>query len=126
MAGMAAYRDAYQRSIADPEGFWADAATTIDRSRRPTEILDRSRDPFFRWYPDGELNTRHNALDRHVDAGRADQPALVYDSPVTGTVRTYTYRELRDEVARFAGVLRRLGVGRGDRVVVYLPMVPEA
>jgi propionyl-CoA synthetase len=122
----AQYKQAYQRSIADPEGFWGDAATAIDWTRPPTRILDRAREPFFRWFPDGELNTCHNALDRHADAGRGDQPALIYDSPVTGTVRTYTYRELRDQVARFAGALRRLGVERGDRVVVYLPMVPEA
>jgi propionyl-CoA synthetase len=120
------YRKVYEHSIGDPDGFWADAATAIDWSRPPTRVLDRSREPFFRWFPDGELNTCHNALDRHVDAGRGDQPALIYDSPVTGTVRTYTYRELRDQVARFAGALRRLGVERGDRVVVYLPMVPEA
>ncbi len=120
------YKQVYQRSTGDPDGFWGDAATAIDWTRPPTRVLDRSREPFFRWYPDGELNTCHNAVDRHVDAGRGDQPALIYDSPVTGTVRTYTYRELRDQVARFAGALRRLGVGRGDRVVVYLPMVPEA
>jgi propionyl-CoA synthetase len=120
------YRKVYERSIADPDGFWGDAATAIDWTSPPTRILDRSREPFFRWFPDGELNTCHNAVDRHVDAGRGDQPALIYDSPVTGTVRTYTYRELRDQVARFAGALRRLGVERGDRVVVYMPMVPEA
>jgi propionyl-CoA synthetase len=120
------YQKVYERSITDPEGFWGEAATAIDWTRPPTRVLDRSREPFFRWYPDGELNTCHNAVDRHVAAGRGDQPALIYDSPVTGTVRTYTYRELRDEVARCAGALRRLGVDRGDRVVLYLPMVPEA
>jgi propionyl-CoA synthetase len=123
---MGDYRALYQRSLADPEGFWADAAAAIDWYRPPGQVLDRSGEPFYRWFPDGRLNTCHNALDRHVDAGRGDQPALIYDSPVTSTVRTYTYRELRDEVARFAGVLRGLGVGRGDRVIVYMPMVPEA
>jgi propionyl-CoA synthetase len=123
---MSAYHEAYARSITDPEGFWSRAAEGVDWSRPPGQVLDRSREPFFRWFPDGELNTCHNALDRHVDAGCGDRTALVYDSPVTGAVRTYTYRELRDEVARFAGALRNLGVGRGDRVVVYLPMVPEA
>jgi len=92
----------------------------------PTRALDASRPPFYRWFPDGELNVCHNALDRHVDAGRADQAALVYDSPVTDTQRTYTYAQLRDEVATFAGVLAGLGVGHGDRVVIYMPMVPEA
>ncbi|MGC9665612.1 propionyl-CoA synthetase [Planosporangium sp. 12N6] len=123
---MNGYRTAYQRSITDPAGFWGEAAAALDWVRQPGRVLDRDRAPFFRWFPDGELNTCHNALDRHIDAGAGDRPALIYDSPVTGTVRTYTYRELRDEVARCAGVLRDLGVGRGDRVVVYLPMVPEA
>ena len=123
---MSGYAAAYERSINDPEGFWREAAAAIDWTRPPERILDREREPFFRWFPDAELNTCHNALDRHVDAGRGDQPALIYDSPVTATGRTYTYRELRDEVARFAGALRDLGVRRGDRVVIYLPMVPEA
>jgi propionyl-CoA synthetase len=123
---MGEYRVAYERSIRDPEGFWADAASAVTWTRRPQRILDRSAAPFYRWFPGGELNTCYNALDRHVEGGRADQAALISDSPVTGTQRRYTYRELRDEVARFAGVLRGLGVGKGDRVVIYLPMVPEA
>jgi propionyl-CoA synthetase len=122
---MGAYRDAYEQSLADPDGFWGAAATAIDWSRPPIRVLDGDRKPFYRWYPDGELNTCHNAVDRHVDAGRGEQAALIYDSPVTGTGRTYTYRELRDEVARFAGGLRRLGVTKGDRVVIYMAMVPE-
>ena len=89
-------------------------------------MLDDANPPFYRWFPDGELNTCANALDRHVEAGRGDQAALIYDSPVTGTKRTYTYRELLDQTARFAGALRDLGVGKGDRVVIYMPMVPEA
>jgi len=120
------YRDAYEQSISDPEGFWRDAASAVTWTRPPRQVLDASRAPFYRWFPDGELNTCFNALDRHVEGGRADQAALVYDSPVTGTRRRHTYRELRDEVARFAGVLRDLGVGKGDRVVIYMPMVPEA
>ncbi|MFF3855141.1 propionyl-CoA synthetase [Micromonospora sp. NPDC002575] len=123
---MGAYRAAYERSIADPTGFWRDAAAEIDWHRPPQRILDDSRAPLYRWFPDGELNTCHNALDRHVAAGRGDQPALIHDSPVTGVTRTYTYAELRDATARFAGALRRLGVGRGDRVLLYLAMVPEA
>ncbi|RJQ73833.1 propionyl-CoA synthetase [Pseudonocardiaceae bacterium YIM PH 21723] len=110
----------------DPEGFWLRAAEAIDWTRVPERALDDSRAPFYRWFPDGELNIAYNALDRHVDAGRGEQAALHYDSPVTGTKRSYTYRELRDEVARFAGVLTGLGVGKGDRVVIYLPMIPEA
>jgi len=123
---MGAYRDAYDRSLADPEGFWREAATAIDWVRPPERVLDSGDHPFHRWFPDAELNTCHNALDRHVDGGRADQVALIHDSPVTGSRRAYTYRELRDDVARFAGALRRLGVARGDRVVSYMAMVPEA
>ncbi|MCT2583002.1 propionyl-CoA synthetase [Actinophytocola gossypii] len=123
---MGTYDGVYRRSLDDPEGFWLAAAEAIDWTTPPTRALDDSRAPLYRWFPDGELNTCHNALDRHVDGGRGDQPALVYDSPVTGTKATFTYRELRDEVARFAGVLAGLGVGVGDRVIVYMPMVPRA
>ncbi|MDG4814972.1 propionyl-CoA synthetase [Micromonospora sp. WMMD956] len=123
---MGAYRAAYERSITDPTGFWRDAAAEIDWHRPPQRILDDTRAPLYRWFPDGELNTCHNALDRHVAAGRGDQPALIHDSPVTGVTRAYTYAELLDATARFAGALRRLGVGRGDRVLLYLAMVPEA
>ncbi|MGH3326661.1 MAG: propionyl-CoA synthetase, partial [Streptomycetales bacterium] len=125
-AGYPGYRAAFERSIKDPEGFWGEAARAIRWIRSPRQVLDASNPPFFRWFPDGELNTCDNALDRHIDDGRGDQAALVYDSPVTGTTRSYTYRELREAVATFAGVLRGLGVGKGDRVVIYLPMVPEA
>ena len=123
---MSDYEKIFRASVDDPEAFWLGAAETIDWSRRPTRALDSSNPPFYRWFPDGELNVSFNALDRHVDAGRGEQAALIYDSPVTGTGRTYSYLQLRDEVARFAGVLTGLGVGKGDRVVIYLPMVPEA
>jgi propionyl-CoA synthetase len=123
---MGRYRELINASIEDPTAFWADAAHAVTWIREPQSILDDSNPPFYRWFPDGELNTCANALDRHVDSGRADQPALIYDSPVTGAQRTYTYRELLDETARFAGALRGLGVGKGDRVVIYMPMVPEA
>ncbi|HEX4558594.1 MAG TPA: propionyl-CoA synthetase [Mycobacterium sp.] len=124
--GMGRYRDLFNASMADPTAFWADAARAVTWTREPQRVLDDANPPFYRWFPDGELNTCANALDRHVDGGRAEQPALIYDSPVTGSQRTYTYRELLDETARFAGVLRGLGVGLGDRVVIYMPMVPEA
>ncbi|MEU8824768.1 propionyl-CoA synthetase [Streptomyces sp. NPDC048636] len=123
---MGAYDETYHRSLEDPEGFWLDAAAAIDWNRPPTRALDDSHAPLHRWFPDGELNTSYNALDRHVEAGRGDQTALIYDSPVTGAVRRFSYAELRDEVARFAGGLRSLGVAKGDRVIVYMPMVPEA
>jgi propionyl-CoA synthetase len=123
---VSSYRETYEESISDPRRFWEAAADAVEWVRRPGRILDDTNPPFYRWYPDGELNTSANALDRHVEAGRGDQAALIYDSPVTGTQRTYSYRELLDEVATFAGVLRGLGVEKGDRVVVYLPMVPQA
>jgi propionyl-CoA synthetase len=123
---MGAYRDTYERSLADPDWFWRDAAAGVDWERMPIRVLDGDRPPFYRWFPDAELNTCHNAVDRHVAAGRGEDTALIYDSPVTGTLRTYTFRRLRDEIARCAGALRRLGVDKGDRVVIYMAMVPEA
>jgi propionyl-CoA synthetase len=123
---MGVYDEVHRRSLADPEAFWAEAADLIDWVEPPTTVLDRSAAPFYRWFTGGVLNTAWNALDRHVEGGRAEQAALVYDSPVTGTGQTWTYRELRDDVARFAGVLAGLGVEKGDRVIAYMPMVPEA
>jgi len=123
---MDAYQAMYLRSLRDPEGFWGEAAEALHWERRWERVLDDSRAPFYRWFAGGLFNTCYNALDRHVENGRADQPALIYDSPVTRTVRTYTYRELRDEVARFAGALRSQGVDRGDRVIIYMPMIPQA
>ncbi|HNB27654.1 MAG TPA: AMP-binding protein, partial [Alphaproteobacteria bacterium] len=120
------YTIAHQRSLREPEAFWAEAAQEIAWTKPWSRVLDDSRKPFYRWFPDAELNTCHNLLDRHVESGRADQAALIYDSPVTGTVRSYTYRQMRDETARFAGALAKLGVGKGDRVIIYMPMVPEA
>jgi propionyl-CoA synthetase len=124
--GTGAYRAARERSLADPEGFWREAAAAVDWDVEPAQVLDRSDAPYYRWFTGGRLNTCWNALDRHVEAGHGDRLALVYDSPVTGTAAAYTYAELLDAVARFAGVLRDLGVGKGDRVLVYMPMVPEA
>ncbi|MCH5677224.1 propionyl-CoA synthetase [Streptomyces gilvus] len=123
---MGRYETVFRAAAEDPETFWLRAAEAVDWEAAPTRALDSSRAPFHRWYPDGRLNVCYNAVDRHVEAGRGEQPALVYDSPVTGTRRTYTYARLRDEVAAFAGALTGLGVGRGDRVVIYMPMIPEA
>ena len=123
---MAGYRELYERSLRDPEGFWGEEAEAIAWHRRWDRVLDDSEAPFYRWFAGGELNTAYNCLDRHADGGRGEQPALIHDSPVTGTQTVYTYAELRDAVARFAGVLRGLGVGHGDRVIVYMPMIPEA
>jgi propionyl-CoA synthetase len=120
------FEQVYRHSVEAPEEFWAQAAAEIDWTRPWERVLDDSRAPLYRWFAGGQLNTCYNALDRHVERGRADQLALIYDSPVTGTVATFTYRELRDDVARFAGALAAQGVERGDRVVIYMPMVPEA
>jgi propionyl-CoA synthetase len=120
------FAEVYRRSLDQAEHFWAEAAAAIDWIEPWERVLDDSRTPLYRWFTGGRLNTCHNALDRHVEAGRGDQPALVYDSPVTETVAVLTYRELRDTVATFAGALSAQGVERGDRVVVYMPMVPEA
>jgi propionyl-CoA synthetase len=120
------YRSTYERSLADPEGFWGEQARQVWWRTEPTQVLDRSRPPFYRWFPDGVLNTCENALDRHVAEGHGGRTALIYDSPVTGTQRSFTYAELLDEVAIFAGALASLGVVKGDRVIVYLPMIPEA
>ena len=120
------YDEAYARSLRDPEGFWAAAAEDIYWERRWDRVLDDRRPPYYRWFSGGVLNTCYNALDLHVDRGRGKQRALVYDSPVTDTVRVFTYADLRDEVAQVAGALRRQGIGQGDRVIIYMPMVPEA
>ena len=120
------YAEIYSRSLADPEDFWGEAARSIHWEKPWDRVLDDTTPPFYRWFVGGELNTCYNAVDRHLEAGRGEQTALIYDSPVTGTQRTYSYRALRDEVARFAGVLAGLGVTKGDRVIIYMPMVPEA
>ena len=120
------YQQEYQRSIDQPEDFWREKASDLAWFKKPETILADDDNGIARWFVDGELNTCYLALDSHVENGRGDQPALIYDSPVTDTKRQYTYRQLRDEVALFAGALAKLGVGKGDRVLVYMPMVPEA
>jgi propionyl-CoA synthetase len=126
MAKTGGYREAYDRSITDPEGFWADQARLVTWIKKPQKVLDDSTKPFYRWFPDATLNTCYNALDRHVVAGHAERTALVYDSPVTGTQQRFSYAELLEKVASFAGALRAFGVEKGDRVVIYMPMIPEA
>ena len=119
------YDLAYAASVHDPEGFWAAAASALHWDSPWERVLDDRAAPLYRWFTGGTLNTCYNAIDRHVLGGRAEQAAVIYDSPVTGVKRTITYRELRDEVAQFAGLLRSLGVERGDRVILYMPMTPE-
>ncbi len=120
------HAEAHRRSLEDKEGFWLEAAKSVSWTRPPTKALDSSRPPFYRWFPDGRLNVAHNCLDRHVEAGRGDQAALIYDSPMTGKIETFTYRQLTERVAKFAGGLRSVGVEKGDRVLIYMPMIPEA
>jgi propionyl-CoA synthetase len=120
------YDEVYGRWQDTPESFWAEQAEAIHWYKKWEKVLDASRPPFYRWFTGGMVNTCYNALDRHVEQGRGNQTALIYDSPVTGTIKAFSYRELLDEVARFAGVLVRQGLQKGDRVIIYMPMVPEA
>ena len=126
MSVVNAYQKQYQQFLENPEQFWQEQANRIAWYKKPTNILSMDENEYFRWYTDGELNTSYLCLDYHVEQGRGEQAALIYDSPVTDTKATYTYRELRDQVALFAGGLKSLGVEKGDRVVIYMPMVPEA
>ncbi|MTJ80184.1 MAG: propionyl-CoA synthetase [Telmatospirillum sp.] len=121
-----AYDLAHHRSLTDPAAFWGEAAQDISWYKTWDKVLDDSNPPFYRWFTGGLVNTCYNAVDRHVENGRADQAAILYDSPVIGVKRKITYAELKDLTARFAGVLAGLGVKKGDRVIIYMPMVPEA
>ncbi len=120
------YIEAFEKSINDPEGFWGEIAEDCHWYKKWDKVLDDSNKPFYRWFVGGECNTCYNALDLHIENGRGDQVALIYDSPVTNTIRKYTFSELRDEVAKFAGVLKGLGVDKGDRVIIYMPMIPQS
>ena len=123
---MGKYQDAFRRSLDDPEGFWGDAAKGIRWRKPPQRVLDRADPAHPRWFDGGELNTCENALDRHVEEGRGARTALIWDSAYAGEARRYTFAELLDQTAVFAGALQRLGVGKGDRVIIYMPMVPQA
>jgi len=123
---MSKYEQVFKRSIDDPNGFWEEAAEEISWHKKWDKVLDDSNVPFYRWFAGGELNTCYNALDRHVESGRGEQTAVIWDSPVTGQKLKYTYREMTDKVAKFAGALRSLGVNKGDTVIIYMSMVPEA
>src|SRR5947208_2171798 len=119
------YDAIYDRSLKNPELFWEHAAEAVHWHKRWDKVFDDSEAPFCKWFSGGLINTCYNALDLHVENGRANQLALIYDSPVTGTIKTYSYRALLDEVARFAGALVECDIGRGDAVIIYMPMVPE-
>ena len=120
------YAEVYGRWQSDPEGFWMEQAEAIDWVKKPSKALWDENAPLYEWYVDGEVNTCWNAVDRHVENGRGSQVALIHDSPVTGTVQKITYAELRNRVALLAGALRARGVEKGDRVIIYMPMVPQA
>lgn len=124
--GKSRYHEVHARSLADPQGFWAEAATEIDWIEPPKQIFDASQGVYGRWFTGGVVNTCYNALDRHVERGRADQVALIHDSPLTGSVTKFTYAELLNEVQALAAIMQDFGVDKGDRVILYMPMVPEA
>lgn len=120
------YQEVYAAWQKDPEAFWAEAAEQIDWVNKPTRIFDPEQGAFGRWFVDGTCNACFNAVDRHVANGRADQPALIYDSPVTGAKRSFTYLQMQEEVVALAAVLRAQGVRKGDIVIIYMPMIPQA
>lgn len=123
---MSDYQRAYEQSLSDPAGFWGEAAKLVKWDKAPKVVLDDSKVPLYRWFSDGMLNTCYNALDRHVIDGRAEQPAVIHESAITGKSSVLTYAQMLEKTARFAGALRMAGVEKGDRVVIYMPMVPEA
>ncbi len=123
---MGNYEELFRKSIDDPEGFWGEAAEGITWYKKWDKVLDDSSMPFYRWFTGGQMNTCYNAVDRHVEGGRAEQTAIIYDSPVTGSLQKFTYRQLLEQVSRFAGVLKGRGVNKGDTVIIYMPMIPQA
>jgi len=122
---MAIYLETWERSIKDPEGYWAEAAEKVYWKKKWEKVLDRSREPFYRWFVGGETNLCYNAIDRHLTE-RGDQPAVIWESPETQSRKVITYNELYKEVNRFSALLKKLGIEKGDRVIIYLPMIPEA
>ena len=120
------FKEIYSQSINQPDIFWGKAAEDVIWNKKWDKVLDDSKKPFYRWFAGGELNTCYNAIDYHVESGRGEQAAIIYDSPVTNTVQKISYKELLDKVSKFAGVLGALGVKKGDTVIIYMPMIPEA
>ena len=120
------YKNTYENSIKNPENFWQEISNDIFWFKKPTKILNKSNPPFYKWFENGVTNTCYNALDYHVEKGKGDKVALIYDSPVTGNKKQFTYKELRDKVSKFAGALIKQGIYKGDRVIIYMPMIPEA
>ena len=120
------FQDIYSKSIEDPENFWKHASEDIFWFKKPSKILNKSNPPFYKWFEDGVTNTCYNALDVHIDKGQGKKTALIYDSPITKNKSKLTYEELRSKVSKFAGALKDQGVSKGDRVIIYMPMIPEA
>ena len=120
------FSEIYSNSIKNPDEFWKNVSEEMFWFKKPTKILNRSNHPFYKWYEDGTTNTCYNALDLHVDNGRGDRTALIYDSPITGNKNKFTYKELKEKVSKFAGALQNQGIKKGDRVIIYMPMIPEA
>ena len=120
------FKDLYQKSINKPEEFWKEISNDIFWFKKPTKILNNTKPPFYKWFEDGVTNSCYNALDIHVDEGRGDKTALIYDSPITGSKAKFSFKQLKEKVSKFAGALSNQGVKKGDRVIIYMPMVPEA
>jgi propionyl-CoA synthetase len=120
------FKEIYDQSINNPEKFWQEASNDIFWFKKPTKILNKSNPPFYKWFEDGVTNTCYNALDIHIDHGRGNKTALIYDSPITGNKSQFSYEELRSKVSKFAGALKDQGIVKGDRVIIYMPMIPEA
>ena len=120
------YKEIYSESLKNPEGFWHKISEDVFWFKKPTKILNKNNPPFYKWFEDGVTNTCYNALDLHIDQGRGDKTALIYDSPITGNKSKFTFKELKEKVSKFAGALDKQGVKKGDRVIIYMPMIPEA
>ena len=120
------YKEIYDSSISKKENFWKEIAENIFWYKKPSKILNSSNPPFYKWYEDGTTNTCYNAIDFHIDNGRGEKLAIIYDSPITGSKKTFTYNQLKEKVSLFAGALKNQGIKKGDRVIIYMPMIPEA
>ena len=120
------YKKIYEKSINNPEEFWKDISNDIFWFKKPTQILKKNNHPFYKWFTDGVTNTCYNALDLHIDQGRGDKIALIYDSPITGNKKKFSFNELKEKVSKFSGALKNQGINKGDRVIIYMPMIPEA
>ena len=120
------YKEIYENSIKNREKFWQEISEDIFWYKKPAKILNSENPPFYKWFEDGVTNTCYNALDHHINQGRGEKLAIIYDSPITGTKKNYTYKNLKDQVALFSGALKKQGIKKGDRIIIYMPMIPEA